>query len=257
MNDAAEHASEWSLDAWSLGTLLAFAAGLALALAGVRALVGVLPLSQAQRSLLARVLPVVELSVMGVYAAVTVPALFGTGTVASAAAALVLAAVLLASWGPLRDVVSGVVVKAGGALHVGDTVSVGGVEGSVRRIGLRVLELETGEGAEALVPFSEVARHPVVRTPKVAGSYRHRFSVPGPPEERVGEAKQLIREVALLSHWSQVARDPEIHFGDSGTLEVQVFPIDPGRGPDVEASVRAALTRSGLLVERRPDGREA
>jgi len=250
--------SELTFDGTRLVLALGFVGVLVVVLAGLRALIRVLKLSAARRAAVGRVLPAFEFIVVVLYAAATVPAIFGDGPLAALAAAFVLVAAVFAAWTPMRDLVSGVIIKGSGAIKIGDTLEVDDVSGRVKHIGLRVVHLETSFGDEAWVPFSHLTRHAVVRTPAVSGSFSHRFSVFAPENEKIVEAKQLIREIALLSHWSQVARDPEVHLavaheGDrQGVLKVLVFPVDPGRGPDIEASVRRALARA-LLIPEQPE----
>ena len=41
-------------------------------------------------------------------------------------------------------------------IHVGDTVDVGSLQGKVRRIGIRASVLHTGQGADIIVPNSQL-----------------------------------------------------------------------------------------------------
>ena len=51
----------------------------------------------------------------------------------------------------------------------------------------------------------------------------------------------VIRETALLSHWSSIARPPEVVTTDDGELEVTIFAIDADRAPELERLLRRAL----------------
>ena len=80
-------------------------------------------------------------------------------------------------WSPIRDFINGMLIKAGEHCVVGDRVTVGELSGVVKALGYRVLTLESDEGAEVFVPYAELSRHSIVRTPRVEGLYRHGFDV--------------------------------------------------------------------------------
>ena len=80
------------------------------------------------------------------------------------AVAVILGVSIAASWFALRDVVSGIFLKAGRVCRVGDYVRIGEVQGRVERMGQRVLVVETARGEEAIIPYSRVARAELLRT---------------------------------------------------------------------------------------------
>jgi small-conductance mechanosensitive channel len=159
------------------------------------------------------------------------------------AMALVLCGCGAASWFAVRDYLAGVFLKAGRVLQVGDHVQIGDVKGRVSRLGYRVASLETGQGDEAIVPFSRIARESILRTPVLEGMALHVFRMEAPTGVDVSEVRRTIRHGALLCHWSSIVREPEIESLEGGQLEVTVFSIDRDRVADVESAVRESLTR--------------
>jgi small-conductance mechanosensitive channel len=157
--------------------------------------------------------------------------------------ALVLSGCGAASWFAIRDYLAGVFLKAGRVLQVGDHVQIGDVKGRVGRLGYRVASLETGQGDEAIVPFSRIARESILRTPVLEGMALHVFRLESPAGVDVAEVRRAIRHGALLCHWSSIVREPEIESLEGGQVEVTVFSIDRDRVSDVESAVRESLSR--------------
>ncbi len=115
---------------------------------------------------------------------------------------------------------------------------------------LRTLAIETPTGDEAIIPYSELSRQSMVRTPIPDGAFRHAFSVCPPRGVPVSGAEAAIRRHALCSHWSSIVREPQVESAADGTLQVTVFALSQHRGPDIEASVRAGLATTGSGTQR-------
>lgn len=221
--------------------VLAGAAILALILLGVRGAFSVLPVAKSTRDAVRRALPIAAAGVALIYALVAVSLLFaGQPLVAAVATMLVLGAFVTVSWSALRDVASGVFLKAGDLCQVGDHVRIDDLHGRIIEMGPRVLVLETSDGDEALIPYSHIARDRLLRTPAVEGVTPHVFQLSVPDGQSPAELKARVRRSAMLVHWSAISRTPEIALSD-GQLEVTVYAVDPDRGPDIEAAVRRGL----------------
>ncbi len=63
----------------------------------------------------------------------------------------------------LNNLVAGILILADDSVRVGDTISVGGLQGRVVRLRTRATELETGDGKRVFVPNAYLAQNPVVR----------------------------------------------------------------------------------------------
>ena len=56
----------------------------------------------------------------------------------------------------VNNFVSGLILLFERPIHVGDTVEVGNLQGTVRRIGIRASVIHTGAGADIIVPNSQL-----------------------------------------------------------------------------------------------------
>ena len=169
----------------------------------------------------------------------------GEPTLVALAMVLVMVAFTMASWGALRDLVSGVFVKVGQVCRVGDHVRIEQTSGRVARMGLRVMVIETSDGDEAIIPYAKISKSRLTRTPPEDGVSPHVFRI-ALEGASAAELRTRIRRSALLCHWSAAAREPEVIVtGDH--LEVTVYGVDPIRGPDIEKAVRTALGRERAI----------
>jgi small-conductance mechanosensitive channel len=231
-----------SASGWDLVWVLLFAVVLWAVLRSARFAIDVVPLSKLRREAFRRAFPL--------FSAVTTVLflLFASGLFFErypehfpVAVAVILGASMAASWFAVRDLVSGIFLKAGRVCRVGDYVRVGDVQGRVERMGHRVLVVETARGEEAIIPYREVASKAVLRTPVAERGTLHVFELNLPGHPPVAETKQQIRESALSCHWAAIAREPEIAVLDADRFEVTIFALDADRVREVEFAVRRAV----------------
>lgn len=227
---------------WDLLVVVVLAIALYGVVRGARFAVDVAPLSGIRREALRRAFPLFTALVGVLYL------LFAAGVVFERypqhfpiAVAVILGVSIAASWFAVRDLVSGIFLKAGRVCRVGDYVRIGEVQGRVERMGHRVLVVETAKGEEAIIPYSRIAREAVLRTPVSERGTLHVFELNLPGHPPVAETKRRIRESALRCHWSAIAREPEIAVLDADRFEVTVFALDADRVRDVEDAVRRAV----------------
>ena len=98
--------------------------------------------------------------------------------------------------GVVNNFVSGLIVLLERPMHVGDAIQIGDVAGEVRRIGMRSTTVQTGEGAEVIVPNASLVAEKV--TNWTLSNDLRRIDVPvavayGAPPEKV---LALLRDVA-------------------------------------------------------------
>lgn len=200
------------------------------------------PMGRDRRELVARMTPALA-ALLGLgYALVAVRELFrGQPTSVPFALALVVAGFGAAAWFAMRDLLAGVVLRAGHFCQVGDQIEVDGVKGRVRRMGYRVLWIETSRGDEAIVPYSRIARASMLRTPATQGMALHVFRVKASADASIADVRRTARESALLCHWASALRDPELVAVGPNEFEVTVFALDRDHAPEVESAVRKAL----------------
>jgi hypothetical protein len=152
-----------------------------------------------------------------------------------------LAGLVAAAWRPLKDVVNGVVLKAGNVCSVGDTICVGEVRGRVVQMGARVVTLETQAGEEVVIPYTSMAAESVSRVPVLRGAQAHVFEIELPGAVDSAEVMAKIQRSALLCHWSSVVRSPEVRILPGGAFQVTVYPLVAERAPDIEQRVRRTV----------------
>lgn len=202
------------------------------------------PMNRSRREQLARTRPVVG-AVAGLFYALFVARhLFADfPTYLPLILSGIVVAFIVMAWFALRDVIAGVVLKAGRVCSVGDHVQINGVEGRVTDMGMRVLTLETTEGDEAIIPYGRLARDSLLRTPVQDTVTVHVFEAHLPDGMSSIDGRACIREAALRSHWSSLTREPKVARVGEHTFEVTVFSLDADHGPHVERTVRQALAR--------------
>lgn len=233
---------------WDLGAALLLGLLVAALVRGARFAIDVAPALAPRREALTRAFPLVAAAIGVLYL------LFAAGLVFERypqhfpiAVAVILGVTIAASWFAVKDLVSGIVLRAGRVLRVGDRVRAGALEGRVLRMGHRVLVVETARGEEAIVPYSALAREAVVRAPLGARVVPHTFTLVTARDLSVPETKATIREAALVCHWAALGRDPEVVPLDGDRFEVTIYALDADRVRDVERAVRSAVEtpRSG------------
>ena len=226
---------------WTLALLL-FGLVLLGLMRGLRRLVERVPVSHVTRDAMRRMLPLVEIIVGLLYVLVSVPVILDNDPTTTP---IVTAAILLGGvavlWFAIRDFVHGVLLKASDVCRVGDQIRFGDVQGRLTRLDYRVMAIETPSGDEILVPFGQVSRQSIVRTPAFDGQHRHGFALYAQDATPLPLLRDRLFEAAWTHHWSAVAKAPIIEARDDGGLDVTVFALDPLYTQDIEAAVRAAL----------------
>ena len=235
MNEAFEISTFWTLSLL-LGGLVLLAV-----MRGIRHLAEQLPISQARRDTLRRLLPLFEIIVGLLYVLVSVPAILDHDpqTTAIVTAAILVGGVAVL-WFAIRDFVHGVLLKASDTCRVGDHIQVGDVEGRLKRLDFRVMAIETSDGDEVLVPYGQVSRQSITRTPVPDGQHRHGFAVSPRPGISPSAMRDILFEAAWTHHWSAIAQTPIIEPREDGGFDVTVFALDVLHTQDIEATVREA-----------------
>ncbi len=194
------------------------------------------------RARLRRVMTVAEAAALSAYLFFVVPFVFGNDQVFAPIAEIVLVImVAAAAWFSLRDLAAGFVIRAGDTLRPGDRFEAGEVKGTVRRLGYRVLVLESEAGEEVFVPYSVVQSATVTRVPRSFGAFGHAFALTLPEGVSAADSARTIRRAALLSHWHSPVKDVQLDPTRKGKVIVRVFALDPLYGAEIEAQVRAAI----------------
>ena len=145
----------------------------------------------------------------------------------------------------VNNFVSGLILLFERPIHVGDTVEVGSLQGTVRRIGIRASVIHTGAGADIIVPNSQLVTDKV--TNWTLSDRLRRVDLPvgvnyGADPKKVIE---LLEQVARAH--PDVLRDPApralfMSYGDSSiNFELRVWPRQLNLSAQVKSDLAAAV----------------
>jgi small-conductance mechanosensitive channel len=231
-----------------LETVLALAVGLLVLAAAVwalRYLATLLPMGRRRRARFGRLVPLLEV-VLAVAAILAIAAfILAARPTALGGVVVGLVAVLLgASWFAVRDVVTGAVLRAEDAYEPGQWLRVDHVDGRVRTVGARTLELEREDGTRVRIPYTRLAGALLVRAGGTEDPSGHTFTVELPPEMAPVHILPIIRSAARNCFFVSATRDPQIHVTsgpDGHRYDVTVFTLDRTFLPEVESAVRRRI----------------
>jgi len=229
---------------------LLIVAGLTAALLVVRWAQGLIPSIALRRFVHRGVLPLLELAVAAI---LLLGVLTWLAADASPERLLPAGAMVIAlGWAGRRvldDFVNGVVLRIEGAVEPGRFLSVEGVEGTIRRVGHRAIEVETDVGTLVRIPFSRIARESVATVATAVGQHAHTFVLEVPRDRSPARLIRDVTAAAMMSPWSSITRQPQVDLqGESTasyTLEITTWVLDPAWASDVEATLRRMLSAAG------------
>lgn len=202
----------------------------------------ILPLGDDRRASLARLRPLVGVAFALIFGLFSAHALFSRyPAMLPIALLLVLVAFFVGSRNLVRDFFAGVALRAERSFQIGDHIRIGETRGRVTDLGPRAIALATPEGDSALVPYSQAATLPILRTRSVDRSASRTFKLKSPGAVPFATACRQIERAALLHHWGSVARPPEVSPAADGGLEVTIFALAQEHTDDVEKAVRKAV----------------
>jgi small-conductance mechanosensitive channel len=145
----------------------------------------------------------------------------------------------------VNNFVSGLILLFERPIHVGDTVEVGNLQGTVRRIGIRASVIHTGAGADIIIPNSQLVTDKV--TNWTLSDRLRRVDLPvgvnyGADPKKVIE---LLEQVARTH--TDVLREPApraffMGYGDSSiNFELRVWPSHFNQAAQVKNDLAAAV----------------
>ena len=155
------------------------------------------------------------------------------------AAGVVLASILVATVGV--EIFWALVVRFDAALGAGARVVVDGLEGRIRRLRWRWVEIETSDGWIVRIPHRRLYRDVRLRGAGHRTALSVRFDLPVPDDADVGAARARARELVLCSPWSNLSPAPEVEVDDGGaTLRVEAYTFGREGRSRLVADVRSA-----------------
>ncbi len=236
--------SVWLQHALLLTIAIVGAIGLVLGVRAFVAVVRLLPMSRTAQQKVHAWLPMFGVTVMVLYVGVVIDWLLA-GSLRWFVPMLAVIVPVAASWGAIRDMVDGLVVRSSDVYRIGDYLELDGLEGRVSSLGWRYLVLETRDSTVATVPYSLLAKAVVQRAPRAEHAHFHTFRVEAPDVLPIPEVKRAVYRALLLSPWCLYKRAPEIR-AVGGEIEVVVGLVDADHEVEAEAVARdaiAAMTR--------------
>jgi potassium-dependent mechanosensitive channel len=156
----------------------------------------------------------------------------------------------------VNNFVSGLIVLFERPVHIGDEVQIGNVQGQVRRIGFRSTTIRIGEGAEVIVPNSQLVAERVTNWTPLLRLRRVDIQV----NVSYGTAPDMVLKVlagAAQAHGDVVGQPaPQalfLGFGESALrFELQAWTsrLDalPSVRSDLGVAVYAALREAGMAI---------
>lgn len=151
----------------------------------------------------------------------------------------------------VQDVITGLFLLFEDAVQVGDSVTLGGISGTVERLSIRTIRLRGGDGSVNIIPFSSVS---------IVTNQTRDFSV-AQISIMVGYKENITKIVALLQEigatlrqdprWEAMIRDDlQIfgldEFGELGLVITAQIRTGPGQHPAVRREFYARVQKSFL-----------
>ncbi|MGH8159115.1 MAG: DUF3772 domain-containing protein [Rhodanobacter sp.] len=120
----------------------------------------------------------------------------------------------------VQNFISGLILLAERPVKVGDWVSIGGVEGDIRRINVRATEIQMGDRSTMIVPNSQFITSNVRNVTLANAQGRVQIKLPMPLDTDASKARELILEVLRVhtGTLSMPAPSVQLESLDGGTM---------------------------------------
>ncbi len=228
--------------------VLAIGGGAALLIVLFRLLLRIAPMSAPLRMRLRTVRPLVEAVLVLIAVAWIANRFFADRPALAPFVTLgILGVAVAAAWLPLRDLVSGVLLRSESEFERDQWIHVEGIEGRVRGVGLRALEVERDDGLRVRVPWHRLAMVPYARATSGEAARAHTFTVEVQRSRRPAEHLSTLHAAALNCFYSSPRVEPQVRLLEererSILCEVTVYAADPAFFPEIEAAVKKKAGR--------------
>jgi len=146
------------------------------------------------------------------------------------------------SWSIIRDIISGFLIRMEGTYHHNSHVRIHNVEGTVKKLGFRSMEIETERGETIRIPYKIVDDELTVKSYPVETIKSHAFNISVSKSKELNVYQKEIKFELLNSHWSSLRKDPRVKLVDetSETYELRItaYTLDKRYFQDVERFVK-------------------
>jgi hypothetical protein len=140
------------------------------------------------------------------------------------------------------EVFWGVAVRLDPAFGLGTQVVLDDVEGRIRRLRARWVEVETSDGWLARIPYRRLHHGVRIRSARHRAALPVRFELEVPSEMDFSAARDRARTLVLCSPWASLDPGPEIEVDDAGrgVLKVEAHTFAREGRSRLVADVRSA-----------------
>jgi potassium efflux system protein len=120
----------------------------------------------------------------------------------------------------VQNFISGLILLAERPVKVGDWVSIGGVEGDIRRINVRATEIQMGDRSTMIVPNSQFITQNVRNVTLANAQGRVHITLPMPLDTDASKAREIILDVLNGHHGTLATPEPVVRLDnlDAGTM---------------------------------------
>ena len=120
----------------------------------------------------------------------------------------------------VQNFISGLILLAERPVKVGDWVSIGGVEGDIRRINVRATEIQMGDRSTMIVPNSQFITQNVRNVTLANAQGRVHILLPMPLDTDASKAREIILDVLNAHHSTLATPEPIVRLDnlDAGTM---------------------------------------
>jgi potassium-dependent mechanosensitive channel len=120
----------------------------------------------------------------------------------------------------VQNFISGLILLAERPVKVGDWVSIGGVEGDIRRINVRATEIQMSDRSTMIVPNSQFITQNVRNVTLANAQGRVQIKLPMPLDTDASKARELILEVLRAHHGTLGMPAPSVQLDnlDGGSM---------------------------------------
>jgi len=161
------------------------------------------------------------------------------------------------SWSIIREFIAGIIIKLEGSYTLNGWIRINNVEGRIKRLRYRSIEIETEKGETVNIPYSLINREIRVKSHPIESIKSHTFEIEVPDTMEVKEYKDKIRHDLLNCHWSSLKKDPKIKLiqesNNAYKFRITAYTIDDHFFELIESFVKSKVAaREPDIVEVDP-----
>lgn len=147
------------------------------------------------------------------------------------------------SWSLIRDIFSGILIRTEGLFANNSHIKSHGVEGFVRKLGFRALEIETDRGETVRIPYSIIDKEITIRSYPIESIKSHTFDLLLDKSKEFLIYKEQIKKALLNNHYTSLKKNPVVKMkADSNgkyQLMVTAYIMDDRYSERVEQCIKS------------------